>query len=422
MTALILFGSLIVLLVIGVPIAVSVGAAALLTVLTCYGIPGAVVAQRVFTSLDSVSIMAIPFFVIAGNFMTSGGISRRLVRFANEIVGGIRGGLAYATILACAFFAALSGSGPATVLAVGSMIYPDMVKLGYPKERSAGLLAVAGGLGPVIPPSIIMVVYCTITNTSVGDLFKCGLVVGIVIVVCLMVVCAVLAKKENWPKREGRKFNFKTLLDSFLHAIPAIFLPVIILGGIYSGLLTPTESAAVAAIYALIVGLFVYKELKLRDIIPIILSSAKSSAMILYIIATASAFAWLFTYSGISAGMVSTISGMHLSAIIFSVVVYIILLFFGTFMEGCAMTVLLTPVMWPIATALGITGLQFGIIVSVAGVIGAMTPPVAVNVYSACSVSGLKIGQVARGEMPFFITFVLVVFVFVLFPQLLAFI
>lgn len=420
MIGVILFGSLILLLIIGVPIAVSVGAATMVALLTCYpATPVAVVAQRLFTSLDSLSIMAIPFFIVAGNLMTQGGISRRLVNFANQVVGGIRGGLCYAAVLACAFFAALSGSGPATVIAIGSMLYPDMARLGYPKARSAGLLAVAGGLGPVIPPSIIMVVYCTITNTSIGDLFKAGLIVGIVIVAALMITCGVLAKKENWPKSD-QKVTLKTLGYSFLRAIPAIFLPVIVLGGIYSGLVSPTEAAAIAAVYSLLVGLFVYKELKPKDIIPIIYDSAKSSAMVLFIIATAASFSWLFTYSGISGSMVSAIQGMNLSATLFSVLIYIILLIFGTFMEGIAMTVLLTPVLFPIASSLGITGLQFGILVSVAGVIGAMTPPVAVNVFSASSVSKLKMGEVAKGEMPFFIVFVLVVFVFVLFPQILG--
>lgn len=420
MIGVILFGSLILLLIIGVPIAVSVGAATMVALLTCYpATPVAVVAQRLFTSLDSLSIMAIPFFIVAGNLMTQGGISRRLVNFANQVVGGIRGGLCYAAVLACAFFAALSGSGPATVIAIGSMLYPDMARLGYPKARSAGLLAVAGGLGPVIPPSIIMVVYCTITNTSIGDLFKAGLIVGIVIVIALMIECGILAKKENWPKSD-QKVTLKTLGDSFLRAIPAIFLPVIVLGGIYSGLVSPTEAAAVAAVYSLLVGLFVYKELKPKDIIPIIYDSAKSSAMVLFIIATAASFSWLFTYSGISGSMVSAIQGMNLSATLFSVLIYIILLIFGTFMEGIAMTVLLTPVLFPIASSLGVTGLQFGILVSVAGVIGAMTPPVAVNVFSASSVSKLKMGEVAKGEMPFFIVFVLVVFVFVLFPQILG--
>lgn len=420
MTGLILFGSMILLLVVGVPVAISVGASAMITILVCYDVPVAVVAQRLFTSLDSVSIMAIPFFVFAGNLMTKGGISRRLVQFANRIVGNFRGGLGYVSILSCAFFAALSGSGPATVLAVGSMMYPDMVKLGYPKSRSAGLLAVAGGLGPVIPPSIIMVVYCTLTNTSVADMFKAGLVVGICIVVLLMAICYYLAKKENWPKSE-QKFNLMELLTTFWRAIPALLLPLIILGGIYSGTLTPTEAAAVASIYALLVGLFVYKELRYAEILLIVYNSAKSSAMILFVIATASSFSWLFTYSGIAGVLVDAIAKLHLSATLFNVLIYIVLLFFGTFLEGTAICVLLVPILYPIAASLGITSLHFGVIVSVAGVIGSMTPPVAVNVFAAASVSKLKISEIAKGEMPFFVTFCFGLLIFVLFPQILEF-
>lgn len=420
MTAIVMFGSLALLLIIGVPVAVSVGASTMITLLTCFNVPVAVVAQRLFASLDSVSIMAIPFFVLAGNLMTQGGISRRLVRFANQIIGNIRGGLCYAAILACAFFAALSGSGPATVIAVGSMLYPDMVKLGYPKARSAGLLAVAGGLGPVIPPSIIMVVYCTLTNTSISDMFKAGMIVGVVIIVILAAICFYLAKKEQWPANEQR-FSWKGLWNSFIRAIPALLLPVVILGGIYSGLLTPTESAAVAVICALVVGMFVYRETRVSDIIPIIYQSAKSSAMILFVIATASSFSWLFTYSGISKSIVDAIVGMNLSAMLFNVLIFILLLIFGTFMEGIAICVLLVPVLFPVAKSLGVSGLHFGVIVSVAGVIGAMTPPVAVNLFAAVSISKLKMGEVGKGEFPFFLGFTGALFIFVLFPQILNF-
>ncbi len=420
MTGIVLFSSLALFLVIGVPVGVSVGAATMTTIFICFDTPVAVVSQRLFAALDSVSIMAIPFFVLAGNLMSEGGISNRLVRFANRIVGNIRGGLCYAAVLACAFFAALSGSGPATVLAIGSMMYPDMAKLGYPPARCAGLLAVAGGLGPVIPPSIIMVVYCTITNTSIGDMFTAGLYVGIAVVLVLCGICAVLARKENWPKID-QKFDLNELGTSFFSALPAIFLPVIVLGGIYSGKLTPTESAAVAAVYALIVGLFVYRELRMNDLIPIIYQSAKSSAMILFVIATAAAFSWLFTYSGISGTLVAAIKGLNLSMTLFSVLIFFVLLLFGTFMEGIAICVLLVPVLFPIAKGLGISGLQFGIIVSICGVLGAMTPPVAVNIFAAASVSKLKMGEICVGEIPFFIGFAATLFLFVLFPQILLF-
>lgn len=419
MIALLLFGALAILLIIGVPISISLGVATMITLFSL-DVPMAVIGQRMFTALDSVSIMAIPFFVLAGNLMTKGGISKRLVVFSNKVIGNVRGGMALAMVLSCAFFAALSGSAPATVLAIGSMLYPEMVQMGYPKARSAGLLAVAGGLGPIIPPSIIMVVYCTITNASVGDLFKSGIVAGVMIAVVLISISAYLAHKEKWPKNT-EKFTWPSFGASFVSAIPAILLPVIILGGIYSGLLTPTESAAVAVVYALFVGVFIYKEVKINDLIPIILDSGKGSAMILFIIATSTAFSWLFTYSGISTTLVTTISNMNLSATMFCFLVSIVLLIFGTFLEGIATCVLLVPVLWPIAASLGINPIHFGMIVAISNVVGTMTPPVAVNLFSAASVSKLKMEEIAVGELPFFIGFVAIFFLIVFFPAISTF-
>lgn len=416
MTGLVLFGSLIVFLVIGVPISVSLGAATMLSLIS-FGVPMAVVPQRMFTALDSVSIMAIPLFVLAGNLMTKGGISRRLVDFCNSVIGNVRGGMAYAMVLACAFFAALSGSAPATVLAIGSMLYPDMVRLGYPRERCAGLLAVAGGLGPIIPPSIIMVVYCTITNSSVGDMFKGGITAGIMIAVVLAGISIYYAHKEQWPKNT-EKISVKDFAVRFFRALPALLLPVIILGGIYSGMMTPTESASAATIYALIVGVFVYKEIKIKDLYMILLESGKSSAMILFIIATSTAFSWLFTFSGISGQLVSTIILMNPAPWLFLLIIAVILLIFGTFLEGIATCVLLVPVLWPIAQSLGIGAIHFGMVVCMANVIGCMTPPVAVNLFAAASVSKLKMGEIARGELPFFLGYCAVFFMIVLIPAL----
>lgn len=416
MTGLVLFGSLIVFLVIGVPISVSLGAATMLSLIS-FGVPMAVVPQRMFTALDSVSIMAIPLFVLAGNLMTKGGISRRLVDFCNSVIGNVRGGMAYAMVLACAFFAALSGSAPATVLAIGSMLYPDMVRLGYPKERCAGLLAVAGGLGPIIPPSIIMVVYCTITNSSVGDMFKGGITAGIMIAVVLAGISIYYAHKEQWPKNT-EKISAKDFAVRFFRALPALLLPVIILGGIYSGMMTPTESASAATIYALIVGVFVYKEIKIKDLYMILLESGKSSAMILFIIATSTAFSWLFTFSGISGQLVSTIILMNPAPWLFLLIIAVILLIFGTFLEGIATCVLLVPVLWPIAQSLGIGAIHFGMVVCMANVIGCMTPPVAVNLFAAASVSKLKMGEIAKGELPFFLGYCVVFFMIVLIPAL----
>lgn len=419
MTGWILFGTFVIMLLIGVPIAMSLGISTALTILISPEINLSlnIITQRIFGGLDSTSIMAIAFFVLAGNIMTKGGISRRLCDFANSIVGGFRGGMALAMVVACAFFAALSGSAPATVVAIGVMLYPDMVRLGYPKERVAGLLVVSGGMGPIIPPSIIMVVYATITGASVGDMFKSGMSIGLAIAVVLIIVVLVIARKERWPKTK-EKMTIKQLGGSFVKAIPALFLPVIILGGIYSGILTPTESAAVACVWSLIASMFIYKEVKVKDLYAIFLESAKSSAMILFIIATSTAFAWLFAFSGISTALVNFVIGMNLSATAFCLVVAIILLIFGVFLEGIATAVLMVPILWPIAQSLGVNVIHFGMIVSIANVVGTMTPPVAVNIFSAASVTKLKMGSIAKGQLPFFIGYLAVFFLVVFFPQL----
>lgn len=416
-TALILFGSMAIFLIIGVPIAFALGAS-VWTIIVFSGdftVTTGIIAQRIFGGLESTSIMAIPFFILAGNLMTKGGISKRLVDLANSIVGGVRGGMALALVLASAFFAALSGSAPATVIAIGSMLYPEMVKMGYPKDRTAGLLVVSGGLGPVIPPSIIMVVYATITGASISDMFTSGMFIGIIIMASLMAVVIFLANKEKWPKAEKR-IALSEFASTFVKAIPAILLPVIILGGIYSGLLTPTESAAVAVVWALIAGMFIYKEVTVKDLIPIFLDSAKSAAMILFIIATSTAFSWIFAYSGISGQLVHFIVGLNLNKTLFCLVVAIILLIFGTFLEGIATCVLMVPILWPVASSLGIDAIHFGMIVAISNVIGTMTPPVAVNIFSAASVTKLKMGEIAKGEIPFFIGYVAVFLLVVLIP------
>lgn len=423
MTGLLLFGGFALCLILGVPVAMGLGAATMISILFSpdFSITTAIIPQRIFGGLESNSLMAIAFFVLAGNLMTKGGISRRLVDLANSMVGGVRGGMSLALILASAFFAALSGSAPATVIAIGSMLYADMVRIGYPKDRTAGLLVVSGGLGPIIPPSIIMVVYCTMTGASVGDMFKSGLSIGIIIMLALMVVVLFFAQKEKWPKAEN-KMTIKEFFVNFLKAIPALLLPIIILGGIYSGLLTPTESASVAVVWALIAGMFIYKELTIKDLVPIILDSAKNAAMVLFIVATSTAFSWLFTFSGISESLVNAIINMNLNPTMFCLIVALILLAFGTFLEGIATAVLLVPVLWPIASSLGINAIHFGMIVCVANVVGTMTPPVAVNIFSAASVTKLKMGEIVKGEIPFFIGYVLVFLAVVIFPQLSTFI
>ncbi|MCL2000392.1 MAG: TRAP transporter large permease subunit [Planctomycetes bacterium] len=414
MIALALFGSLAVFLILGVPIAISLGVSTIIC-LYLLDVPLAVLAQRIFTALDTSAIMAIPLFILAGNLMTAGGISRRLALCMNILVGRLRGGMCYAMVLACAFFAALSGSSPATVIAIGSTLYPELVRLNYPKERCAGLLAVAGALGPIIPPSIFMVVYATITNCSIGNLFTAGLVSGFMIVVVLVVLCIIYSKKEQWPKAE-KKVGFVDILKACYQAIPALVLPLIVLGGIYSGFLTPTESASAATVYAFVISVFLYREISLNDVLDIILKSTKNSAMVLFIIGTSAAFSWLFTFAGLSKQIVDVIVRLDMSPMLFCILVAVGILIFGTFMEGIAICVLLVPVLWPIASRLGINVIHFGLIFSLGTVIGNMTPPVAINLFAASSITGLKMGDIAVGELPFMLGFIFILFLIACVP------
>ena len=262
-----------------------------------------------------------------------------------------------------------------------------------------------------------MVVYATITGASVGDMFKSGMAIGIFIMLVLMSVVIFYANKEKWPQTRV-KMSLNEFFISFFKAIPALLLPIIILGGIYSGMLTPTESSAIAVVWSLITGMFIYREVSIKDLYQIFLDSAKGSAMILFIIATSTSFAWLFAFGGISAQLVNFVVGLKLSATMFCFVVAIILLIFGVFLEGIATCVLMVPVLWPIAKVLGIDVIHFGMIVSISNVIGTMTPPVAVNIFSAASVTKLKMGDIAKGQLPFFIGYVIVFFLVVFLPKL----
>ena len=291
------------------------------------------------------------------------------------------------------------------------MLYADMVKDGYPEAKIACLLVVAGGLGPIIPPSIIMILYCTLTGASVTSMFTQGVMIGIVIMFVLIVEVFFMAHKEKWPKTTVQR-NIKEVFKIFVNAIPALLTPVIILGGIYSGLLTATESAACACVWALIASTVIYKEISLMDIIKILMKSAKSSAMILFIIGTSTAFSWVFTYCGASKALVDIVVGLQLNQTLFCLIVAIILLIFGTFMEGSAICVLLVPVLWPIASSMGINVIHFGMIMCISNVIGTMTPPVAINIFSAIQVSRsvreLSIGEISKAQTPFFIGYLLV--------------
>ncbi len=411
----ILFGTFAVLLVLRVPISFSLGIASMFC-LAYLKVPLSVMAQRVFTSLDSFPTMAIPLFILAGNIMTAGGISKRLIGVASAFLEHKRGGLALACVLACAFFAALSGSGPATVVAIGSMLYPEMVAKGYPKESMAGLVTVAGGLGPIIPPSIIMVIYGTQTDTSIGQLFAAGGVCGIVLLVSLLTMTYYQARKHSWPFSVD-KTNTAQKFQAIGRGGLALLMPVIILGGIYGGVMTPTESAGVAVVYALFVSYFIYRDLNMRAIMKLFRDSAVASSVILFIMATSSVFSWLFAYGGITKTLVSGLTEMNLGYYGILLFITITLIVFGFFLEGVATVLLLMPIMFPLANSVGISPIHLGMIVTITNVVGCMTPPVAVNIFACSTYTKLSVERIAKGEMPYLLTMVTVlVLVVVFFP------
>ena len=416
MTALILFGSFLILLILGIPVSIALGFSTLLAFLQL-GLPMVTIAQRIFSSVDSFTLMAIPMFILAGNLMTAGGISKRLVRCFQSYGGRMRGSLGITAVVSCAFFAALSGSGPATVIAIGSMLYPEMKKMGYPQKESIGLISVAGGLGPLIPPSIIMVVYSSVTNASIKDLFSAGAFWGVLIAVALCISVIISANRQKWPRIED-KISMREKLRNTFSAVPAIFMPVIILGGIYSGKFTPTEAAGIAVVYAALVSLFIYREIKPKDLFGILVDSAKSSAMIMFIICTSSAFAWLFTYAGISKGILDLVLSLNMSSTVYLLIVAALLTLLGCFLDGISIVLLFVPLLWSVAQYYGVDPVHFGMIVTITNSCGCMTPPVATNLFAAVSISKLKLVDVVKGQMPYFVMMYIVLFVIVIAPQI----
>ena len=402
-----------------VPIAISLGTSALVC-LWALEVPLVTVGQKMFTAIDQFTLMAIPFFILSGNLMCEGGISKRLCDFCNALLWRVRGGVAAASVLASGFFGALSGSGPATVISIGSMTYPDMVERGYPNMEVAGLLAVAGGLGPLIPPSIVIVVYGCQTNTSIGDLFIAGAGVGIALMVMLMIMVVFEAYRQHWPVNEGRMTLLK-ILGFFKRAIFALGMPIIVLGGIYGGIFTPTEAACVSVVYSFLVGKFIYKNLEWKMIPEILKKSAIGSAVVLFIVSTSTVFAWLFSYAGFTKEIVNIFLAANPTALEFLLGLSVILLLFGCFMDATPIIILIMPIVLPIAQSLGIDPIHLGMVVCVGCVIGMTTPPVALNIFAAGSVSRLSVEEITKGEIRYFLTFVALFYLVVLIEPLSTF-
>ncbi|WP_300755474.1 TRAP transporter large permease subunit [Janthinobacterium sp.] len=402
MNALIIFVLLLALMLTGMPISISLGLTVLTFLFTMTNVPIESVALKIFTGIEKFEIMAIPFFILAGNFLTHGGVARRMINFASSMVGHWHGGLALAGVMACALFAAVSGSSPATVVAIGSIILPAMVKQGYPRAFGAGVITTSGALGILIPPSIVMVMYSVSTNTSVGKLFMAGVIPGLMLAILLGLTTWFLARKHNYPRM--KKASWSERFVTFKKSVWGLLLIVIVMGGIYSGVFTPTEAAAMAAVYAFFIAVFVYKDLKIRQVGKVLLDSASMSAMLLYIITNAVLFSFLMTSENIPQAMAEWITGKGLGVISFLLVVNVLLLLAGNIMEPSSIVLIMAPILFPVAMKLGIDPVHFGILIVVNMEVGMCHPPVGLNLYVASGITKMGISELTVAVMPWLLT------------------
>jgi len=397
----IVFALLIGLMLTGMPISISLGLTVLTFLFFMSNVPVETVAMKLFTGIEKFEIMAIPFFILAGNFLTHGGVAKRMINFATAMIGHWYGGLGLAGVMACALFAAVSGSSPATVVAIGSILLPAMVKAGFPRKFGAGVITTSGSLGILIPPSIVMVIYAVATNTSVGALFMAGVVPGLILATLLGSVTWYRARKNNYPRLP--KATYKERLLAFKESVWGLLLIVIVLGGIYSGMFTPTEAAAMSAVYAFFVAVFVYKDMPLKNIPKVLRDSANMSAMLLYIITNAVLFSYLMTSEQIPQIMADWIIGHHLGMIAFLAVTNVLLLLAGNVMEPSSIILILAPILFPVAMQLGIDPIHFGILMTVNMEVGMCHPPVGLNLYVASGITKMGISELTVAVLPWLI-------------------
>ena len=433
MTALIIFAILAVLLITGMPVSIALGLTVFSFLFAFTNIPMDSIALKLFTGIEKFEIMAIPFFILAGNFLTHGGVAKRMIRFATSLVGHWYGGMGMAAVLACALFAAISGSSPATVMAVGSILIPAMVKQGYPPQFGVGSIATAGGLGILIPPSIVMVMYAVATSgmlafgpdgqpvmsASIGTLFMAGVIPGIMLATMLGATTFWRAYKNNHPRM--RRASFGERWSAFRESVWGLMLIVIIMGGIYGGIFTPTEAAAVSAVYAFVVAVWVYKDIKLREVPKVLLSSAAMSAMLLYIITNAVMFAFILTSEQIPQAMSAWIVDLGLGKIGFLLMVNVILLLIGMVMEPSAIVLIMAPILFPVAVHLGVDPVHFGIMMIVNMEIGLSTPPVGLNLYVGSAISRLGLTEVSVAALPWLFTSLIFLMIITYIPEITLF-
>ena len=402
MNAAIIFLILTALMVTGMPVSIALGLTVLSFLFGFTDVPLESVALKFFTGIEKFEIMAIPFFILAGNFLTHGGVARRMINFATAMVGHWHGGLGLGGVVACALFAAVSGSSPATVVAIGSILLPAMAKAGFPKRFGAGVIATSGALGILIPPSIVMVMYAVATNTSVGALFMAGVVPGLLLAMVLGGVTWWRARKNNYPRLPKATWGERWV--AFRKSFWGLFLIVVVMGGIYSGIFTPTEAAAMSAVYAFIVAVFVYKDMGLKDVSRVLLSSANMSAMLLYIITNAALFSFIMTNENIPQAMADWMLGNGLGVISFLLAVNVILLLAGNFMEPSSIMLIFAPILFPIAMQLGIDPIHLGILMVVNMEVGMCHPPVGLNLYVASGITKMGITELTVAVWPWLLS------------------
>ena len=401
MSAIIIFSLLIVVMLTGMPISIALGITVLTFLFTMTTVPIESVALKLFTGIEHFEIMAIPFFILAGNFLTHGGVARRMIDFAKSVVGHLPGGLGLTGVVACALFAAVSGSSPATVVAVGSILLPAMTQQGFPRKFGAGVVTTSGALGILIPPSIVMVMYAVATSTSIGKLFIAGIVPGLLLATVLGLVTWFIAWRNGYPKLP--RARFADTLRAFRDCVWGLLLIVIVIGGIYAGLFTPTEAAAMSAVYAFVVAVFVYRDMPLKRVPKVLLDSANMSAMLLYIITNAVLFSFLMTSEQIPQAMAAWIIDQHLGAWAFLIIVNLLLLAAGNVMEPSSIVLITAPILFPVAMQLGIDPIHFGILMTVNMEIGMCHPPVGLNLYVASGITRMGITELTVAVTPWLI-------------------
>ncbi len=402
--------SLVACFLINVPIGFALGIAALASLVASGSMPLTMIPQRMVAGANSFPLLAIPFFMLAGAIMERGGVSRRIVSLASALVGHITGGLAAVSILACTFFAAISGSTPATAAAVGGLTIPEMEKRGYDRSYASAVVASASCLGVIIPPSITMVIFGIVANVSVGQLLIGGIIPGLFLSFLLLCVNYLCSRRLGYPTEETQGWGQRW--KAFREAVWGLMMPVIILGGIMTGVFTPTESAAIAVVYGLLVSFFIYRELQVKDLVPIFYRASLNSAMIMLLIAAASPFGWVMTIQQVPQAASAAILGLSRNPAVIYALMLVIYLILGTFMETGAIILLVVPIFAPIAMQLGIDMVQFGVVTVIALAIGMATPPVGIALFATCSIADITIGQLTRKIIPFL--FILIVGLFFL--------